>query len=71
MTPEERQMITDLANRIAQTPPPSRDPEAEELIRTKIGSRADACLLSWPLPMPRPGSSARYIRPPDGTGNGI
>lgn len=45
MTPEERQMITDLANRIAQTPPPSRDPEAEELIRTKIGSRPDALYL--------------------------
>ena len=45
MTPEERQLITDLANRIAQTPPPVRDPEAEELIRTRIGSRPDALYL--------------------------
>lgn len=45
MTPDERQMLTDLANKIAQTPPPQRDPEAEELIRTKIGSRPDALYL--------------------------
>jgi uncharacterized protein len=45
MTPDERKMLTDLADRIAQTPPPPKDPEAEELIRTKIGSRPDALYL--------------------------
>src|SRR5579872_898532 len=42
MTPEERQMLTDLATKIAQAPAPQRDPEADELIRTKIGGRPDA-----------------------------
>ncbi len=45
MTPEERRMLTDLANRIAQTPSPARDPEAEDFIRTHIGSRPDALYL--------------------------
>ena len=35
-------MLTDLANKIAQAPAPVRDPEADELIRSKIGSRPDA-----------------------------
>ena|SRR5271165_5600765 len=45
MTPEERQLLTDLAKKIAQTPAPARDPEAEEFIRTQIGSRPDALYL--------------------------
>ncbi|MFL6352618.1 MAG: DUF2076 family protein [Bryobacteraceae bacterium] len=45
MTPDERKMLSDLADRIAQTPPPPRDPEAEELIRKRIGSRPDALYL--------------------------
>jgi hypothetical protein len=45
MTPDEREMLTDLANKIAQTPAPPRDPEAEEFIRTKIGNRPDALYL--------------------------
>jgi len=45
MTPEEQQMLTDLANKIAQTPPPQRDAQAEEFIRTRIGSRPDALYL--------------------------
>jgi hypothetical protein len=45
MTQDERNMLTDLANKIAQTPPPPKDAEAEELIRTKIGSRPDALYL--------------------------
>ncbi len=45
MTPEERQLLTDLANKIAQTPAQQRDQEAEEFIRTKIGSRPDALYL--------------------------
>jgi hypothetical protein len=38
-------MLTDLASKIAQTPPPPRDPEAEEFIRTQIGKRPDALYL--------------------------
>ena len=45
MTPEERQLLTDLANKIAQTPPPPRDAEAEDFIRRNIGSRPDALYL--------------------------
>jgi hypothetical protein len=45
MTPDERKMLSDLADRIAQTPPPPKDPEAEELIRKRIGSRPDALYL--------------------------
>src|SRR5208282_2406863 len=45
MTPEERQMLTDLASKIAATPAPAHDAEAEELIRTKIGARPDALYL--------------------------
>lgn len=45
MTPEERQMLADLAAKIQQTPAPQRDPEAEEFIRTRIGSRPDALYL--------------------------
>ncbi len=45
MTPDERRMLTDLANKVAQTPAPPRDPEAEEFIRTQIGKRPDALYL--------------------------
>ncbi|HSU33882.1 MAG TPA: DUF2076 family protein [Bryobacteraceae bacterium] len=45
MTPEERNMLTDLANKVAQTPAPPKDPEAEEFIRTRIGNRPDALYL--------------------------
>ena len=45
MTPDERKMLNDLADKIAQTPAPPRDPEAEDLIRTRIGSRPDALYL--------------------------
>lgn len=45
MTPEERQMLTDLANKVAQTPAPPIDSEAEDFIRTRIGSRPDALYL--------------------------
>ena len=45
MTPEERQMLTDLANKVAQTPAPPVDSEAENFIRTRIGSRPDALYL--------------------------
>jgi uncharacterized protein len=45
MTPDERNMLLDLASKIAQMPPPTRDAEAEEIIRTRIGSRPDALYL--------------------------
>ncbi|MBV8552586.1 MAG: DUF2076 domain-containing protein [Acidobacteriaceae bacterium] len=45
MTPDEQKMLSDLANKIAQTPAPPRDPEAEEFIRTHIGNRPDALYL--------------------------
>lgn len=45
MTPDEGKMLSDLADRIAQTPAPPKDPEAEEFIRKRIGSRPDALYL--------------------------
>ncbi|HMF76688.1 MAG TPA: DUF2076 domain-containing protein [Bryobacteraceae bacterium] len=45
MTPDERNMLTDLAKKVAQTPPPPKDAEAEEFIRTQIGRRPDALYL--------------------------
>jgi len=45
MTPDERKMLTDLAEKVAKTPPPPNDPEAEEFIRTRIGRRPDALYL--------------------------
>jgi uncharacterized protein len=45
MTPDERNMLADLANKLAQTAPPQRDAEAEEFIRTNIGNRPDALYM--------------------------
>ena len=45
MTPDERQLLADLAAKIAQTPPPERDPDAESFIRSHIGNRPDALYL--------------------------
>jgi hypothetical protein len=45
VTPEENRLLTDLAAKIAQTPAPPRDPEAEDFIRRNIGSRPDALYL--------------------------
>jgi len=45
MTPDERKMLEDLAEKIQKTPPPPKDPEAEEFIRRNIGSRPDALYL--------------------------
>ncbi len=45
MTPDERKMLTDLAERFARTQAPPKDPEAEEFIRTRIGARPDALYL--------------------------
>jgi hypothetical protein len=45
MTQDERNMLSDLANKIAQTPAPPRDPDAEDFIRKTIGTRPDALYL--------------------------
>ncbi len=45
MTQDERNMLAELANKISQTPPPPRDPEAEDYIRSSIGRRPDALYL--------------------------
>lgn len=45
MTPQERELLESLANRIANTPSPQKDPEAEALIRERIGSRPDALYI--------------------------
>lgn len=45
MTPDERKLLQDLADKIAQTPSPQRDPEAEDFIRGNIGKRPDALYL--------------------------
>jgi len=45
MTQDERNMLTDLANKFAQTPAPPKDQEAEDFIRTRIGARPDALYM--------------------------
>jgi hypothetical protein len=45
MTPQERQLLESFLDRIANTPAPQRDPEAEALIRERIGSRPDSLYI--------------------------
>jgi hypothetical protein len=45
MNQDEKKMLEDLADKIQQTPPPPRDPDAEDFIRRRIGSRPDALYL--------------------------
>lgn len=45
MTPDERKMLDDLADKFAKTPSPPKDQEAEDFIRTRIGNRPDALYL--------------------------
>ena len=45
MTPQERQMLAELADKIGKTPAPAHDPEADEFIRTNIGKRPDALYI--------------------------
>lgn len=45
MTPDEQKLLADLAAKIAQTPAPPRDPDAESFIRAHIGNRPDALYL--------------------------
>lgn len=45
MTPDERKMLEDLADRFSRMPAGAKDPEAEEIVRAQIGSRPDALYL--------------------------
>ncbi len=45
MTPQERQLLESLASRIAGTAVPQKDPEAEALIREKLGTKPDALYI--------------------------
>ncbi len=45
MTPQEKQLLDSLATRIANTPVPDKDREAEELIRQRIGSNPNALYI--------------------------
>lgn len=45
MTDDERKILNDFADRFAATPSPPKDSEAEQFIRTRIGSRPDALYL--------------------------
>jgi uncharacterized protein len=45
MTPQEREMLAELADKIAKTPAPAHDLEADEFIRTNIGNRPDALYI--------------------------
>lgn len=45
MTPDERKMLEDLADRFSRMPAGAKDPEAEEIVRSKIGNRPDALYM--------------------------
>jgi hypothetical protein len=45
MTPEERQLLTALADRLTASPAQQRDPEADEMIRRLLQARPDAPYL--------------------------
>ncbi len=45
MTPQEQQMLESFAGRIANTPAPQKDAEADALIRDRIGSKPDALYI--------------------------
>jgi hypothetical protein len=45
MTPQEQQLLESLANRVAGTPAPQKDPEAEALIQQRLGSNPDALYI--------------------------
>ena len=45
MTPDERKLLEDLAEKFTKTPAPPRDAEAEEFIRKHIGARPDALYM--------------------------
>src|SRR5881296_2645591 len=45
MTTHEQELLESLLDRIANTPAPQRDPQAEALIRERIGTRPDALYI--------------------------
>ena len=45
MTPQERDLIQAVAQRLRQTTPSEKDYEADRLIQTEIGSQRDALYL--------------------------
>ncbi|MDQ6700646.1 MAG: DUF2076 domain-containing protein [Acidobacteriota bacterium] len=45
MTPQERELLESLANRIASAPAPEKDREADDLIRQRIGSNPNALYI--------------------------
>ncbi len=45
MTPQERQLLESLAGRVANTPAPQKDAEADALIRDRIASTPDALYI--------------------------
>ncbi|MDQ6705684.1 MAG: DUF2076 domain-containing protein [Acidobacteriota bacterium] len=45
MTPKEQELLESLASRIANTPVPEKDREAEDLIRQRIGSNPNALYI--------------------------
>lgn len=45
MTPQERELLESLATRIANTPVPEKDREADDLIRQRIGSNPNALYI--------------------------
>ena len=51
MTSQERQLLESFLDRIANTPAPQRDSEAEALIRERIGSRPDALYILTQTPL--------------------
>jgi hypothetical protein len=45
MTPQEKQMLESLASRVAGTPVPQKDPEADALIQSRLGANPDALYI--------------------------
>ncbi len=45
MTPEERQLLTTLAERIISTPPQQKDPEADQLLQQLVRERPDTVYI--------------------------
>lgn len=45
MTPEERQLLTTLADRVANTPPQQKDLEADQLLRQLVQERPDTVYI--------------------------
>ena len=48
MTPEERQLLSALAERVRNVPPQQKDPEAEQFIHQLVMERPDTALRAGP-----------------------